>query len=162
MPVRQSAGLLMFQLPPSGVEFLLAHPGGPLFAKKDAGHWTIPKGEPNEGETDLLQVAQREFSEETGLVANGPFLPLGSIQQKGGKVVHAWGVAWDHTRVLPPLQSNLFEMEWPPHSGRRAQFPEVDRVTFMDLQKARLHIKPAQEPLLDRLLEALRAAGQPL
>src|SRR5580692_807100 len=108
---RLSAGLLMFRIKDGTLQVLLAHPGGPLFQKKDEGAWTIPKGEP-EGDEELLAVAQREFTEETGLSAAGPFLPLGSIQQKGGKIVHAWAFAGD----CDPrdVRSNLFTLEWPP------------------------------------------------
>jgi predicted NUDIX family NTP pyrophosphohydrolase len=133
------------------LEVLLAHPGGPLFAHRDDGHWTIPKGEV-EGGGDLLETARREFTEETGLPAptDAEYLALGSIQQKGGKWVHAWGVAGD----VPPgyrAISNRFSMEWPPGSGRSEEFPEVDRAEFFPLPQARLKIKPSQIPLLDTL-----------
>ena len=128
---------------------LLAHPGGPYFARKDAGHWTIPKGEPD-GEQDLLVVARREFEEETGIAPpSGPVIDLGSIVQKGGKVVRAWGVEGD----LEPeaAVSNTFELEWPLGSGRRATFPEIDRVAWFDLAEARRRVKSTQVPLIDRL-----------
>jgi predicted NUDIX family NTP pyrophosphohydrolase len=149
---RTSAGLLMFRVVDGVLEVLLAHPGGPLFAKKDAGAWTVPKGEPD-GEDDLLRVAEREFSEETGLVAAGPFLPLGSIQQKGGKIVHAWAFAGDCDPRT--LRSNSFTLEWPPKSGRQQQFPEIDRAEFFTLAVARRKLRPEQIPLLDRLAEQL-------
>ena len=135
------------------LEFLLAHPGGPFFARKDEGVWTIPKGEVQPGE-DLLTRARLEFEEETGEKAPGNFIPLGSIKQKGGKTVHAWAVEGD----LPDkfeLKSNFFEMEWPPRSGMLKQFPEIDRADFFPEEIARGKINPAQIPFLDRLLAAL-------
>ena len=154
-----SAGLLVYREDPTGVLVLVCHPGGPLFAKKDLGHWTIPKGEPDDGETDLLAVAQRETHEETGLVLGGPFVPLGSIVQKGGKHVHAWGAPWPRDVPIPALVSNTFEMEWPPRSGRRQQFPEVDQMAFVDLPTARARLKETQWPFLDRLAQALASRG---
>lgn len=152
---RISAGLLLYRRGPTGPEVLLAHPGGPFFAHKDGGHWTIPKGEPDEGE-DLLAAARREFREETGYEAAGPYLELGCIQQKGGKIVHAWACAGD----LPEghiHQCNTFEMEWPPGSGRFGSFPEIDQVRFFGIAEARRKIKAAQAPLLDRWLACLDA-----
>ena len=153
---RISAGLLMFRRRDDEIEFLLAHPGGPLFVHKDKGHWTIPKGEAAPGE-DLLTRARIEFAEEVGLEAKGPYLPLGTIQQKGGKVVHAWAVEGD----LPAgfvQRSNVFELEWPPRSRRMHVFPEIDRAEFFAEQRARKKIKPTQAPFLDRLLAALHQA----
>ncbi|HEU0236625.1 MAG TPA: NUDIX domain-containing protein [Candidatus Limnocylindrales bacterium] len=149
MAPRVSAGILLFRRRGGGLEVLLAHPGGPFFARKDAGHWTIPKGEPD-GQPDLFAVARREFEEETGVAPpDGPAIDLGSIVQKGGKVVYAWGVEGD----LDPeaAVSNTFELEWPPGSGRRAAFPEIDRVAWFDLAEARRQIKPTQVSLIDRL-----------
>jgi predicted NUDIX family NTP pyrophosphohydrolase len=131
---------------------LLAHPGGPIFARRDEGHWTIPKGEPDLDEP-LIEAARREFREETGLPPpDGEWSELGSIVQKGGKVVHAWAVEGD----LRPEEvvSETFELEWPPRSGRRETHPEIDRVAWYDPIEARRRIKPAQIPLIDRL-EAL-------
>jgi len=150
-----SAGILLYRRGADGerLEVLLAHPGGPWFAAKDAGHWSIPKGEAHEDES-LLDVARREFTEETGHdVPSTPPIEIGSIVQKGGKRVHAWAVEGD----LDPevAHSNLFETEWPPRSGRRAQFPEIDRVAWFDPEEARRMIKPTQIPLLERLEEAL-------
>lgn len=154
MRSRVSAGLLLFRRRGDKVEFLLVHPGGPFFAKKDLGVWTIPKGEAAVGE-DLLTRAQIEFAEEVGTAPpREGFLPLGSIEQKGGKVVHAWAVEGD----LPDefvQTSNTFELEWPPRSGRREAFPEVDRAEFFGEAEARRKIKEAQIPLLDRLLAVL-------
>jgi predicted NUDIX family NTP pyrophosphohydrolase len=150
---RSSAGIVLYRRPEAGLEVLLAHPGGPLFQNRDAGHWSIPKGEPAENEP-LLEAGRREFAEETGHpVPDGPALPLGSIVQKGGKVVHAWAVEGD----LDPAaaRSDTFEMEWPPRSGMSLAFPEIDRVEWFDRDEARRRIKPAQAPLLDRLDEIL-------
>src|SRR5690349_7308817 len=147
MVLRQSAGLVLFRRGPlDAVEVLLAHPGGPFFAKRDAGHWTIPKGEPDAAEADLLAVARREFEEEVGLRAplsqpdGGAPIALGTIVQKGGKVVHAWAIEGE----LDPAEavSNRFEMEWPPRSGRRTSFPEIDRVAWFGPDEARLRLKP--------------------
>lgn len=148
-----SSGILLFRRRSGVLEVLLAHPGGPYFVDRDSGHWTIPKGEGN-GDEALFDVARREFGEETGQpVPEGPAIELGSIVQKGGKTVHAWGVEGE----LDPAaaHSNLFDIEWPPRSGRRAQFPEVDRVEWFDLDEARRRIKPTQVPLIDRLVGAL-------
>ena len=150
---RTSAGLLMFRRKDNRLEVLLAHPGGPFFAKKDVGAWTIPKGEAALGE-DLLKRAQLEFEEELGIRPSGDWIELGSIKQKGGKIVHAWAVEGD----LPDsfkLKSNTFEIEWPPRSGKRQKFPEVDRVAFFPEEVARPKINPAQVAFLDRLREIL-------
>lgn len=156
MTSRSSAGIVLYRRPSTGLEVLLAHPGGPLFRNRDAGHWSIPKGEPNQDEP-LLEAARREFAEETGQDApDGPVQPLGSIVQKGGKVVHAWAVEGD----LDPesARSATFDMEWPPHSGVSRSFPEIDRVEWFDRDEARRRIKPAQATLLDRLEEILGGA----
>jgi predicted NUDIX family NTP pyrophosphohydrolase len=148
-----SAGLLMFRRSRSVLELLLVHPGGPFFRNKDAGAWTIPKGEAHPGE-DLLTRAQIEFKEELGIAASGEWIELGAIKQKGGKVVHAWAFEGD----LPAdfvLRSNEFEIEWPPRSGRRAKFPEVDRAQFFAEPTAREKINAAQLPFIDRLREHL-------
>lgn len=132
---------------------MLGHPGGPFFAGKDAGHWTVLKGEIEPGE-GAFAVARREFAEETGHPApEGPTIELGEIRQKGGKVVLAWALEGD----LDPAaaSSNTFELEWPPRSGQRVTFPEIDRVAWFDLTEARGRLKPAQEPFLDRLATAL-------
>jgi predicted NUDIX family NTP pyrophosphohydrolase len=137
------------------LEVLLVHPGGPFWAKKDLGAWTIPKGEVAEGE-DELTTAQREFEEETGLRAEGPFHPLGSVRQKAGKVVHAWAFEGDGDPAT--IRSNTFEVEWPPGSGQLRTFPEVDRADFFGLEEARRRINPAQVELLDAL-EQTRGNG---
>jgi predicted NUDIX family NTP pyrophosphohydrolase len=151
---RVSAGLLLFRRGPEGLQVYLVHPGGPLFANKDAGHWSIPKGEIEPGE-DLLAAAVREVAEEVGLdVDPSGALPLGSIVQKGGKVVHAWAVEVDPSLQIVP-RSNTFEMEWPPRSGRLESFPEVDRGGFFSVEQARERVNPAQAPLIERLAGAL-------
>jgi len=150
---RISAGLLMYRTRDGRLEVFLAHPGGPIFRNKDYGHWTIPKGEVQLNE-ELLNTAKREFEEEVGIKADGEFLPLGWIRQKGGKVVHGWAFEGDwnesHRHVC-----NTFSMEWPPGSGRFQKFPEVDRVGFFSLREARQKLKDTQHPFLDRLLKAL-------
>ena len=150
---RTSAGLVMFRRRGAETEVFLAHPGGPFFARKDNGHWSIPKGEPEEGE-ELLAAARREFAEETGLKPEGPFLALGTIQQKGGKLVHAWACEGD----VPEGHAhdcNTFRIEWPIGSGRFQDFPEIDRACFFPIEEARAKLKETQLPLLDRLLEQL-------
>jgi predicted NUDIX family NTP pyrophosphohydrolase len=148
-----SAGLLMYRRGERGLEVLLAHPGGPFFRDKDDGSWTIPKGLPGAGE-ELRAAAAREFTEEIGLPVGEPLLPLGEIKQKGGKTVHGWAFAGE----LPGdfvVRSNSFEMEWPPRSGRRQSFPEVDRAEMFPVEVARVKINPAQIPFLDRLAAAV-------
>ena len=149
-----AAGLLLLRRRPGGLEVLLVHPGGPFFAHKDLGAWTIPKGEVDPGE-DLLATARREFREETGADPEGTPFPLGQITQKGGKVVHAWAIEGDFDPAA--LRSNTFSMKWPPRSGRVAEFPEVDRAEWFDLTEARRRIKDAQGPLLDALEETLQS-----
>lgn len=153
---RVSAGLLMYRRSNGELELFLAHPGGPFFARKDDGHWTIPKGEPD-GEEDLLQTAKREFYEEVGIhpTASG-FIALGSIQQKGGKIVHAWAFEGD----LPEghnHQCNTFKTEWPPGTGKFQAFPEIDKVCFFTVDQARRKLKETQVPFLDRLLAAVQS-----
>ena len=134
-------------------EVLLAHPGGPFFRNKDDGVWTIPKGEVSPGE-DLLTRAQIEFEEEIGVRPSGGWIPLGSIKQKGGKTVHAWAVEGDLPDPFEP-RSNTFQIEWPPHSGKLKEFPEIDRAKFFPERTARQKINPAQVPFLDHLRAAL-------
>lgn len=148
-----SAGLLLYRLREGAPEVFLAHPGGPFFARKDNGHWTIPKGEPDEGE-DLLAAAQREFREETGFTPPGPFIDLGTILQKGGKTVHAWACEGDMPQGHVH-SCNTFSAEWPIGSGKFEAFPEIDKVCFFPIPQARLKLKETQVPLLDRLLDRL-------
>ena len=153
MATRTSAGIILYRRTGAGLEVLLAHPGGPFFAKRDAGPGRSPRAN-RTGKEPLFTVAQREFAEETGHpVPAGPLVELGSIVQKGGKVVHAWAVEGD----LDPdvARSNSFEMEWPPKSGRTVAFPEIDRVGWFDPTEARVRIKSTQIPLLERLETAL-------
>jgi predicted NUDIX family NTP pyrophosphohydrolase len=159
MAPRTSAGILLYRRSDGaddGFEVLLAHPGGPYFASKDLGDWTIPKGEPDGTAEALPDVARREFEEETGtaLDPRAPAEDLGSIVQKGGKVVHAWAIEGD----LDPgsAHSNEVDIEWPPRSGRRRRFPEIDRVAWFEPTEARRRIKETQVPFIDRLEAALR------
>lgn len=149
-----SAGILLYRWVGPRLEVLLAHPGGPVFARRDEGHWTIPKGEPGLDEP-LPAVARREFAEETGteLGTDATMIELGSITQKGGKVVHAWAIEGD----LDPgsARSNEFEMQWPPRSGVMRTFPEIDRVAWFSPDEARVRIKSTQIPLIDCLESAL-------
>jgi predicted NUDIX family NTP pyrophosphohydrolase len=146
---KKSAGLLLFRDSPRGVEVLLVHPGGPLWASKDEGAWSIPKGEYGEGE-DPLAVARREFEEELGRPIEGAFLPLRSLKQPGGKVVAAWAVRSDFDTTT--VRSNTFSMEWPPRSGKHQDFPEVDRAAWFGMDTARLKILKGQAAFLDQLL----------
>ncbi|MGA9324538.1 MAG: NUDIX domain-containing protein [Salegentibacter sp.] len=148
-----SAGILMYRIRNDKPEVFLVHPGGPFFAKKDKGAWTIPKGLP-ENEEELKEAARREFKEETGIEIKEPLYELGKIIQKGGKVVHAWAAVGDIPRGYE-LRSNLFELEWPPRSGKKQEFPEIDKGGFFGLTKARELINPAQEEFLDRLAKLL-------
>ena len=156
MPKR-SAGILMYRRAVLGLELLLVHPGGPFWKKRDAGAWSIPKGEYSAGE-DPLAVAVREFEEEIGARLAGEFRPLGEVVQKGGKIVAAWAVEGD----LDPatIRSNTFEIEWPPKSGRKAAFPEVDRAGWFSPDEAREKILSSQRPFIARLEERIaRRAG---
>jgi len=153
---RVSAGIVLYRLREGDLEVLLGHPGGPYFARKDAGHWSIPKGEVEPGE-ELQAVARREFAEETGTSLDVPsdaLIPLGEIVQKGGKHVVAWGAEGE----LDPASahSNTFPMEWPPRSGRMIDVPEFDRVAWLSPEEAQRYIKDSQTPLIDRL-EAILA-----
>lgn len=148
-----SAGLLLFRRG-AGLEVFLAHPGGPFWRDRDAGAWTIPKGIVNEGE-ELLAGACREFEEETGIQPRPPFVPLGSVRQKAGKVVHAW--AWEGDAEADAVTSNSARTEWPPASGRWITYPEVDRCAWFGPQAARLKMNAAQAELIGRL-EAVLAS----
>jgi len=156
---RVSAGILLFRRSAGGgVELFLVHPGGPFFATKDHGCWSIPKGEIEPGE-DLLAAAVRELAEEVGLrVDAAGARPLRSIVQRSGKVVHAWAIEVPAGLEIS-VRSNSFEMAWPPRSGRNQRFPEVDRGDFFSPDEARARINPAQIPLIDRLLAVSPRAG---
>ena len=154
MPKR-SAGMLMYRRAGARLEVLLVHPGGPFWAKRDLGAWSLPKGEYAAGE-EPLAVAMREFEEETGARPSGDFLPLGESVQPGRKIVTAWAVEGDFD--VGALKSNLFEMEWPPKSGRKTSFPEVDRAEWFSIEDARKKILRGPGAFLDRLLSALGGA----
>jgi predicted NUDIX family NTP pyrophosphohydrolase len=150
---KKSAGLLLFREKVAGLEVLLVHPGGPFRARKDAGSWSIPKGEFQDGE-EPLAAAKREFEEELGSAPPaGGFIPLDTVRQPGGKLVFAWAVrsGFDPSTC----KSNTFSMEWPPKSGRQQEFPEVDRAAWFDVASARSKILKGQAPFLDRLLETI-------
>lgn len=155
MAARVSAGLLLYRRTGDGIEVLLAHMGGPFWERRERA-WTIPKGEPEPDEDDLLAVAVREFTEELGVAPpppTSPDLPLGSVRQSGGKVVHAWARegSVDETSV----RSNTVEVEWPPRSGRTLTVPEVDRAAWFTPGDARLAVVAAQAELVERLAQAL-------
>jgi predicted NUDIX family NTP pyrophosphohydrolase len=149
---KTSAGLLMFRRRGGEPEVLLVHPGGPFWAHKDDGAWSIPKGEVEAGE-DLLASARREFAEETGFPAEPPFIPLTALRQPSGKVVHAWAFEGDADPEL--LHSNMVSLEWPPKSGRRREFPEVDRAAWLSLGQAAQKILPGQRGFLLELATVL-------
>jgi predicted NUDIX family NTP pyrophosphohydrolase len=149
MPKR-SAGILMYRRGAQGLEVLLVHPGGPFWARKDLGAWSIPKGEYSEGDAPLA-AAIREFAEETGTHPRGELRPLGELTQPGRKIVTAFALEGDFDPTT--LKSNTFELEWPPKSGRRATFPEVDRAGWFSLETARTKILPGQREFITRLLE---------
>jgi predicted NUDIX family NTP pyrophosphohydrolase len=152
---KQSAGILLYRMAGDEPEVLLVHPGGPFFAKRDAGVWSIPKGEYEAGE-DPLACAEREFEEELGTAAPAAQpIELGSVRQAGGKLVTAWAVQGDFDPAS--LRSNSFTMEWPPRSGEIREFPEVDRAQWFSLPDARARIVPAQAAFIDRLVESLAA-----
>jgi predicted NUDIX family NTP pyrophosphohydrolase len=144
-----SAGILLYRQGESGLEVLIAHPGGPFWARKDRGAWSIPKGEPEPGEP-LRDAACREFAEETGHTVDPELLlPLGSVVQRSGKQVHAWAVEGDFEPS--ELRCGTIEIEWPPHSGRMTTIPEIDRVAWCSLEAAREKLNPAQAEFLSRL-----------
>ncbi|RPI29515.1 MAG: NUDIX domain-containing protein [Acidobacteria bacterium] len=154
---KMSAGLLLYRMNERGIEVFLIHPGGPIWAAKDLGAWSIPKGEPDADE-EWLKAAIREFEEETGIeAATGPFVQLAPITQKGGKQVFAWACEGDCDATT--IKSNLFSMEWPPRSGRQREFPEADRAGWFPLEEARRKINPAQVGLLDQLEGKIEAKG---
>jgi len=150
---KKSAGLLLFRKRSGALEVLLAHPGGPFWNKKDAGAWTIPKGE-FDGNEDALSAAKREFEEETGAAApTGHFIALDPLRQPTGKIIHAWAIESDFDPAA--LHSNTFEMEWPPKSGHRGAFPEVDRAEWFTVETAAGKILDGQRPFLEQLQQKL-------
>jgi predicted NUDIX family NTP pyrophosphohydrolase len=152
VPTTSAAGLLVYRLTAGGPEVLLVHPGGPFWARKDLGAWSVPKGEVGPGE-DLLCAAHREFEEELGARVSGPETPLGVVHQRNRKHVHVWAIRADFDPAT--LRSNTFELEWPPGSGKMTSFPEVDRAEWFPIAEARRRLLAAQVPFLDRLLESL-------
>jgi predicted NUDIX family NTP pyrophosphohydrolase len=154
-----SAGVLLFRKNHiSNCEVFLAHPGGPFWAQRDAGAWTIPKGVPHDGE-ELFAAARREFEEETGIAIEGRFIPLGSVRQKAGKTVHGWACEGDADPAT--IRSNSMPFEWPPRSGQWITVPEVDRCSWFDLETGRAKINAAQQTFLDRLEQLLSGGGNP-
>jgi predicted NUDIX family NTP pyrophosphohydrolase len=153
---RSSAGVLLFRRRGGSIELFLVHPGGPFWKNKDAGAWSIPKGEFTDGEP-ALEAARREFLEETGFAVDGPFLPLTPLKQPSGKTIHAWAAEGD----LDPaaLRSNTFSMEWPPKSGREREFPEVDRAAWFDPEEAVRRILSGQAPWIAELIAVLSRGG---
>jgi predicted NUDIX family NTP pyrophosphohydrolase len=152
MAKKQSAGVVLYRLRDSKVEIFLVHPGGPFWAKKDTGAWSIPKGEFAEDENPLA-TARREFAEETGCMIDGDFIELTPVRQPGGKLVYAWAVEGDCDAAS--IKSNLFALEWPPRSGKRKEFPEVDRAAWFDLTTAKEKILKGQVALLEDLQRKL-------
>lgn len=150
---KQSAGLLLFRRRDDALEVFLVHPGGPFWAKKDAGAWSIPKGE-YENDEDPLTAARREFAEETGFEPEGDAIPVGEIKQAGGKLVKAWAMEGDCDAVQ--IKSNTFSMEWPPKSGKMREFPEIDRAGWFTLDEARLKLLPAQAEFINRLAALIK------
>jgi len=150
-----SAGLLLYRKTGGALEVFLVHPGGPFWARKDEGAWSVPKGEFDEGE-DALDAAQREFQEETGMAAKGEFHPLKPLRQSGGKMVYAWAVQFDLDAAA--VKSNTFSMEWPPRSGKAQEFPEIDRAGWFRIDEARRKILKSQLDLLEQL-ELLASRG---
>ena len=148
--------MLLYRRGPGGLELFLAHPGGPFWKDRDDGAWTIPKGVPSTGE-ELIETARREFEEETGIAPRPPFLPLGSVRQKAGKIVHAW--AWEGDAEPDQVTSNESRTEWPRGSGRWIVYPEVDRCAWFDTHTARVKLNAAQAELVDRLEAALADAA---
>jgi predicted NUDIX family NTP pyrophosphohydrolase len=147
--MNKSAGILLFRRNKKNIEFFLVHPGGPFWAKKDLGAWSIPKGEYTDGE-DALAAARREFEEETGQSIAGDFIELQPLKQKGGKIVQAWAVEGDID--ADNIRSNTFEMEWPPKSGKRRSFPEVDKAAWFDVDTAKQKINEKQAAMIEEIL----------
>lgn len=153
MAQKKSAGILVYRFNKKTPEFFLVHPGGPFWKNKDAGAWSIPKGEFADDEDPLL-AAQREFKEEIGQVIKGDFIALTPVKQKSGKIIHAWAVEADIDPVT--IKSNLFEIEWPPRSGKKQEFPEVDKAEWFTAETAKEKINTSQAALIDELITILK------
>jgi predicted NUDIX family NTP pyrophosphohydrolase len=153
-----SAGLLMYRVCDGELQVLLVHPGGPFWQNKDEGVWTFPRGEVADDE-DELAAAKREFHEETGLKPHGPFVPLGSVRNKSGKTIYAWAFEGDCDPRA--IRSNTFTLEWPPRSGKKQEFPEIDRAEFFELTTAEKKLRSAEVPLLRALEDVLRGPAKP-
>ena len=151
--IKHSAGILMYRFREDSLEVFLVHPGGPFWAKKDEGAWSIPKGEFNIDNEDPLDAAKREFEEETGFTLEGDFISLDDLKQSSMKIVHAWTIEGDCHAAK--IKSNTFSMEWPPRSGKQQEFPEVDRAEWFDIETAKIKLLKGQTPFLDKLLEKL-------
>ncbi len=149
---RVSAGVLLYRFSATGPEVFLVHPGGPFWAKRDLGAWSVPKGEVD-GDEDLLEAAKREFHEETGTSVDGEFIELAPLRQPGGKVVRVWAVEGEIDASA--ITSNTFSIEWPPRSGKSRAFPEVDRAGWFRLAEARQRLLPGQRPFLDDLMRKI-------
>ncbi len=156
--MRTSAGILLYRKRSGALEVFLVHPGGPYWAGKDDGAWSIPKGEIEQSE-DALAAAQREFCEETGSEVTGPYQPLAPVKTRGGKWIQAWAASGEFDPAT--LRSNLFSMEWPPRSGRMQSFPEVDRGAWFALDQARVKINSGQLPLLQELATLVASEAAP-
>jgi predicted NUDIX family NTP pyrophosphohydrolase len=152
---KKSAGILPFRRTKNEYEFLLVHPGGPFWAKKDLNSWSVPKGEFNEDE-DSFAAAKREFHEETGKIAEGKFIRLEPVKQLGGKIIYTWAVEMDLD--VSNFESNLFEMEWPPKSGINREFPEVDRAQWFSIEAARQKIVQGQIPIIENLIRIIKSS----
>ena len=150
MAAEISAGILLYRRGDGGLEVFLVHPGGPFWARRDLGAWTVPKGAPLDGET-LVEAARREFNEETGFSAEGELVALGHVRQKAGKIVHVWALEGDADPG--ELRSNTFQVEWPRGSGRLREYPEADRGGWFTVEEARERILPSQSPILEQLLD---------
>ena len=150
---KKSAGILVYRDIDGSHEVFLVHPGGPYWVKKDLNAWSVPKGEPDD-EEDLFVAAKREFGEETGLEISGDFMELEPVKQPSGKIIYTWAVESDLDASA--VESNLFEMEWPPRSGKTGKFPEVDRAGWFTFETARQKIVKGQIPILDQLERKLR------
>jgi predicted NUDIX family NTP pyrophosphohydrolase len=151
---KKSAGILLYRIKNKMLEVLLVHPGGPFWIKKDAGAWTIPKGELNENE-EPFDAAMREMKEETGIILKGNFIELTPVKQKGGKLVYAWAKEQDVD--LSDIKSNEFEMEWPPKSGKKKLFPEIDKADWFDLKTAKEKMNAGQLSLIEELIIKLKS-----